>query len=181
VIDLVRDQPHPRPAAPDGDRGEPPGLDQRARGVGRARDDEPVDRARQRVELRDGRLKPVPGLGRDRHHLDVEGLQDVAVGGIAGLGHGHPGTCIERREKGQDEGTRRPHRDGDPLDRHIDAISPKEMPRYGPAQCRKPESLAIAKRPAIQRRPGSLDRRRRRPARRLAHLEMQTSPPRGSA
>ena len=81
--------------------------------VGGAGQHEAVQRPVDGRELPGRGLEAGRGVDRDRHHLDVERPQDVAVGRIARHRHGDPVAGIEGGEEAQDEGARGAGRDRD--------------------------------------------------------------------
>ncbi|MEZ5905755.1 MAG: hypothetical protein R3C69_11860 [Geminicoccaceae bacterium] len=85
--------------------------------------------------------KPEAFGGDQLHDLDVEGLEDVAIGGIAGLGHGDARPGIEGGEEGQDEAARRPGGDGDALDGHGPAVGGLDVAGDGGAAAEPEEGL----------------------------------------
>ena len=124
-------------------RRELAGFDHGAGGIGRARDDQPVELARPADEI-ERRLEP---LGRARRQFDrheVERGEDVAIGGIARRRQRHAVARLERREKGEDEARRRAGRDDHARGVDRDAVARRIMPGDRLAQRRQAERVGIA-------------------------------------
>ncbi len=112
MIDLVRDQADAAVTAKAGEPRQIGGGDHRAGRIGRAGDDQAVERPRFGEEFG---VRLIVGVfaDLDQHRLDPECCEDVAVGGIARGGERHPVARLERGEKSQLEGGRRTGRDDD--------------------------------------------------------------------
>ena len=112
MVDLVGDQADAVVAAVAREPREIGGPDHRSGRIGRAGDDQPVERARFGEQL-GGRLVMGILADRDQHRLDLESRQDVAIGRIARNGEPDPVAGLEGGEKGELKGGRRAGRDDD--------------------------------------------------------------------
>jgi hypothetical protein len=181
VIDLVRDDPDaaiPAPARQPLQLGPAQHSAGRVRG---AREHEPMDRPLDALEQLGCGLEAGRERGRHRHDLDVEGLEDVAIGRIAGLGHDDAVPGVERGQEGQDEGARGTHGQRDPRRVDLPAVSAAIMLTDPSAQGRQAERLGVAPATLGQGRAGSGNSRRRSALAGLADLEMQhVGPGRGA-
>ena len=150
MVDLVRDHPdppsvaEPRQRLQRGPRQHGPGR------VGRARDDQALDRLVERLQHRHGRLKAGLRRGGEQHRLQAERLQRVAVGGIAGIGQRHPVADVERGEEGEHEPGGPPGRDHDALDRRGEVVTLSIVGGAARAQRQHAMGLGVADRTAGQ-------------------------------
>ena len=173
VVDLVHDEAD-GPLAAEGGQGRKILLAEHGAGrVGGARQHEAVQRPVDGRELPDGGLEPGRGVDRDRHHLDVERSQDVAVGRIARHRHGDPVAGIEGGEEAQDEGARGAGRDRDAGGIDLLPVPLAIVAGDAAPQGRQAQGLGIAEPGLAQRRLGGRQRRRRSTAAGLAHLEVE--------
>jgi hypothetical protein len=154
VIDLVDHQPCAAGAAGGGEAAQV-GLAQHRTGrVGRARDDEAVKRLVQGGHRGRGGLEPGRGVDRHRDDVDVEGLEDVAVGRVARLRHRDPVAGVEGGQERQDERARGPRRDRHALRRDLEPVPLPVVPRDSLTQHRQAQGLRVAEAAAVLERLG---------------------------
>ena len=173
VIDLIRDDPYAPAAAPAGKTFQIGARDHRAGGIGRAGQDEAVDRARDGRQQVGSRLEAGLHGGGNRHHLDVERGQDVAVGRIAGFRDRDACPGVEGGQERQDEPARGPDGRSDPGRVDLDAVDVAVMSGDPLAQGGQPEGLGVAAAPLRQGSGGGGHGGGRGAARGLADLEVQ--------
>ena len=164
MVDLVGDERDSEFPSRPGEVGQTVRRDHGAGRVGRAHHQNAGERAR-RMEgphaLR-RRREPVLGVQTQGHRHEVEGVQDVAIGGIARRRHRHPCAGIEQAQEGQNEAGRRARRDDDALRRDGDPVGLPVMAGDALAQRGEAQGLGIGKPAAIQRMAGCRDHRTRR-------------------
>ena len=127
-----------------------------------------------------GRHDPAVGLGeRDRHRLDAERLQDIAIGRIARCRDRHALPVIEQAQESQHEAGRGAGGHHHPLRSDAHAVGIAIVPGDPLAQGRDAERLGIADAAEIEsglrRLPGRARRRRRRLA--DLHVDDCIAPP----
>ena len=172
MIDFIRDDADALGVAIFYDGFEFRTRNHRARGVGRAGDDEPLDGLVQRPQQFDGRLETGLGTGRQADHLQSERGKGVAVGGIARLGHGDALAGIEGGEKSQYKPAGRPDGDGDLIGCNDSAVIIGVMLGDAGAQLGIALRLGIAETGAIERRMGGGNDLGRGAAHRFAGFHM---------
>ena len=172
VIDLIRHDPDAGLGTERPQLGEPFGRDHAAGGIGRARQHQPVQGQRP-LEAHHRRLEAFLWPQLEPHHLHIQRPQDVAIGGIARLGQGHPIARIKGGEKAQHEGAGGANGDGDAPRVHLHPIHIEIMLGDALTQGRQAEGLAIAHEGLIEGASGRLQRCRRGAAAGLAQLQMQ--------
>ena len=174
MIDLVGDVPEPEPAAAGSDIGNGLRRHHHAGRVGRAHGQHAGERLLAMGALDQVGRQRETGFGADldRHWLQSERDQDVAIGRIARRRDRDPRTRLETGEEGEDEAARRARGHDHALGRHLDAISILIMAGDAIPQRIRAERLRISD-PAVLQRAGCgcADRGRRR-RRGLADLHM---------
>ena len=147
------------------------GADHRSGRVGRARDDQAVERACLGQQL-GGRLvmRILPDL--DQHRLDIEGRQNVAVSRVAGNREPDPVAGLESGEKPQLKGGRRAGRDDDLGGIDRDSVLRAVIGGDRLPQRRYAERIGISDPLIGQGAPGGLQHRLGRRSAGLADFEM---------
>ena len=142
-------------------------------GLAGAGHDQPVGPGTERIDQRRRRLVAGLRAGRDLHRHNVEGPQDVAVGGVARGGQRDPVPRLERRQEGQQEPGRGAGGDHDPIRRQAEAVALAVVLGDSPAQRRNPQGHRVADLLGLQRVPRRLDHPPWGGGRRLADLQVQ--------
>ena len=114
--------------------------------------------------------------GLDQHRLATQRREDMAVGRIAGHGHGNPVAGSEHRQKCQNEPARRAGGDHDPVGVDRTAVSILIMPADSGPQRGNAERRRIIDPGFIERRMGRRYRDLRGRGRRLADFHMDHMP-----
>ncbi len=143
VVDLVGDQLHVVGRAPLHHRCHALGRQHRARGIGRRGDHQPVELAGGSQQL--GRGRPT-GVGPDgnRHRLDIQRQQCIAVARVAGLEHPDAIAGIERGEEREREPCRGTGDDDHVVGRHLHAVRLCVVPADAPPQGHRPRRIRVA-------------------------------------
>ncbi len=147
MIDLVRDDGDTLAVTPGADPGQRGIGHGRAGRIGGAREQQrpPQSRAaRKPRKRRSGRHPALLIPDRERDRLDPEGAGDVAIAGIAGLGHQQLIALIQQRQERQHEPGRRAGRDDHLGRRYVDVVGIAVMPGDPLAQRRDAERVGIA-------------------------------------
>ena len=174
VVDLIRDEGDAQLITGCADSGQILAAHHRARGIGRAHQQDAVER-RSRMGRHDHLSCDdiAAGLaGLDTDGLDTQRMEDVEIGGVTGSRNSHPRTGIEQGQEGQQEAPGRAGRHDDAVRRHINAIGFAVMPGNASPQARTTERFGIADPPASKRRGGSVPDHARRWAAWLADFKV---------
>ena len=179
MIDFIGNEGDAEPRADLADVAQGRCAHHRAGRVGRAHQQHAIERASRMFGLDHGGGDDmaVARAGGERRRLDPDRFENVAIGRIAGRRDRDPRAGVEKREERENESTRRPGGDGDPLWRHRQAVGLVIVAGDARAQRRQPERLRVADPAGVERTDRGVPHDARRWRRRLARFHPDDPPP----